>query len=172
MLNEHGKAGHAGPAYTIMQTRQRFWIIHGISSVKRYIAECGKCAPKKAKPYRQLMADLPPCRVTACNKPFKYCGTDFLGPLMYRQNRSDCKAWGLLFTCLCSRCLHVKIVTSLDLNNFLLAFSRFTYLRGKVHTMYSDNGSTFHAAADILPKLLGSTPSTDFQNSVRKRNIK
>ena len=34
--------------------------------------------------------------------------------------------------------------------------------------MYSDNGSTFVAAADILPTLLS---STDFYNSLRKRSI-
>ena len=114
------------------------------------------------------MADLPDCHVTATGKPFKYCGIDYLGPFTYRQLRSDCKAWGILLTCLCTRCIHVEIVTSLDLNSFLLAFSRFTNLRGAVDAMYSDNGSTFIAAADILPTLLS---STDFHNSLHKRSI-
>ena len=56
VLNEHADAGHAGPSYTLMLTRQRFWIIHGISSVKRYLTACGKCALDKAKPVRQLMS--------------------------------------------------------------------------------------------------------------------
>ena len=77
-------------------------------------------------------------------------------------------AWRLLFTCLCTRCIHVEIVTGLDLNNFVLAFSRFTNLRGAVDTIYSDNGSTFCAAAEQLSTLLG---STEFHNSLRKRNI-
>ena len=114
------------------------------------------------------MADLPECRVTATEKSFKYCGVDYLGSFTYRQLRSDCKAWGILFTCLCTRCIHVEIVTSLDLNSFLLAFSRFTNLRGAVDTMYSDSGSTFAVAADILPTLLS---STDFHKSLRKRSI-
>ena len=114
------------------------------------------------------MADLPACRVTPTNKPFKFCAADYLGPYIYRQNRSNCKAWGLLFTCLCTRCIHVEIVTGLDLNNFVLAFSRFTNLRGAVDTMYSDNGSTFCAAAEQLSTLLS---STEFHNSLRKRNI-
>jgi len=167
-LDEHCAAGHAGPSYTLMKVRQRFWVIHGVSSIRFYISDCGKCSIRKAKPIRQLMADLPSCRLTVCNKPFKYCGVDYLGPLMYRHSRSDCKAWGLLFTCLCTRCIHVEIVTSLDLNSFLLAFSRFTNLRGAVDVMYSDNGATFRAASDKLPNLLG---STQFNNSLRKRNI-
>ena len=168
ILHEHSQAGHAGPAYTLMLSRQRFWIIFGIGSVKHYIAECGECALRKAKPIRQLMADLPSFRVTIANKPFQICGTDFLGPILYRQNRSECKAWGLLFTCLSTRCLHVEIVTGLDLNNFLLAFSRFINLRGKVDTIFSDNASTFCAAANVLPGLLD---STKFANSVREKGI-
>ena len=105
-----------------MQTRQRFRITPGISSVKRHLLDCGKCALKKAKPIRQLMADLPSFRVTAVNKPFKFCGTDYFGPIMYKQKRSLCKAGGLLFTCQCTRCVYEEIVTGLDLNNFILAF--------------------------------------------------
>ena len=168
VLAEHEVAGHGGPVYTLMKTRERFWIIHGTSSVKHYIATCGKCALRKAKPIRQLMADLPACRVSACNKPFKFTGLDYFGHYFFRQGRSECKAWGLLFTCLCTRCLHVELVTSLDLDNFLLAFTRFTNLRGAVDTIYSDNASTFRAAAENLPKLLG---STEFCNSLRKSNI-
>ena len=33
ILDEYAKAGHAGPCYTLMRTRQRFWIVCGISSV-------------------------------------------------------------------------------------------------------------------------------------------
>ena len=98
MLNENVETGHAGPSYTLIQARQQFWIIHGISSVKSILYKCSKCARRKATPIRQLMADLPACCVTATYKPFKFCGIDYFGPYTYRQNRSDCKAWRLLFT--------------------------------------------------------------------------
>ena len=114
------------------------------------------------------MTDFTVCQVTATNKSFKFRGVDYLGPFVFRQNRSDCKPWGLLFTCLCTRCIHVEIVSSLDLDSFLLAFSRFTNLRGAVNTVYSDNGRTFKAAADKLPSLLG---STELHNSLRKKCI-
>ena len=168
VLSDHSNAGHAGPSYTLMQTRQRFWIIHGISSVKRYLSDCGKCALKKAKPIRQLKADLPSFRVTAVSKPFKFCCTDYLGPIMYKKNRSLCKAWGLLFTCLCTRCVHEEIVTGLDLNNFILAFSLLVNLRGPLDTFFSDNGKSFCAAKKQLSLLLD---STELHNSLRKRVI-
>ena len=62
----------------------------------------------------------------------------------------------------------MEIVTSLDLNELLLAFSRFTILRGAVNTLYSNNCSTFQAAADRLSSLLG---WTEFCSSLRRRNI-
>ena len=62
----------------------------------------------------------------------------------------------------------MEIVTSLDLHSFLLAFSRFTNLRGAVDSVYSDNGSTFKAAPDKLLALLG---SAELRNSLRKKCI-
>ena len=114
------------------------------------------------------MANLPASRVTATYKAFKFCGIDYFGPYTYRQNRSDCKAWGLLFTCLCTLGIHVELVTSLDLTIFLLAFSRLTNFRGAVDTVFSDNGSTFCAAAERLPSLL---TSTEFHNSLCRCGI-
>ena len=114
------------------------------------------------------MADLPECRLTLANKLYKFCGLDYLGYYYFREGRSNWKAWGLLFTYLCTCCLHVEVVTSLDLDSFLLAFSRFTNLRGAVDTIYSDNGFTFHAASERLPDLLD---SIDFHNSLHKINI-
>ena len=163
VLYESALAVHAGPSYTLMKVRQRFWIIHGVSNVRRFLSECSRCSRRKATSIRQLMADLPVRRVTATKKPFKFSGVDYLGPFLFRQNRSDCKALRL-----CTRCILVEIVTSLDLHSFLLVFSRITNLRGAVDPVYSNNESTFKAAADKLPALLD---STELHNSLRKRCI-
>ena len=109
---------------------------------------CASCCLYKAKPIRHLMSDLPVCKLAACNKPLKYCGLEYLGPVRYRQNRNECKAWGLLFVCMLTRCIHVQLVTSLDLNIFLLVFSRFSNLREAADAIYSEKASTFSAASD------------------------
>jgi len=58
-------------------------------------------------------------------------------------------------------------VTSLDLNSFLLAFSRFTNLRGGIEVSV---GQCFDIlpVAERLPSLL---ESTEFHNYHRKRNV-
>ena len=67
------------------------------------------------------------------------------------------------------RAVHVEIVTSLSLKDFLLAFSRFNDVRGRVEVIYSDNGSTFQAASKAFPKLLH---STELRNSLRGKGIR
>ena len=89
------------------------------------------------------MADLPVSRTSTCHTAFEICGLDYFGPVSYVVGRSTRKAWGLLFTCMASRAMHVEIVTSLTLKDFLLAFSKFNDVCGKVEVIYSDNGTTF-----------------------------
>ena len=154
ILNCHQESAHAGIQYTLMLTRQKYWIIKGLSSVRHYLNQCNACNLQKARPVRQLMVDLPASRLAAHNKPFFNTGCDYFGPVPHKEGRSKRKAWGLLFTCLSTRAIHVELVTSLDLSNFIMAFSRFVDLRGSVSSMYSDNGTTFKAAAHVLPELL------------------
>ena len=119
---------HSGVQHTLLSTRQKFWIANGNASVRKYINECGVCMIKKAQPVRQLMSDLPQSRITANKKPFFNCGLDYFGPMTFVEGRSHRKAWGLLFTCMSSRAVHVKLVTSLTVSEFILAFTRFTDL--------------------------------------------
>ena len=73
-----------------------------------------------------------------------------------------------MYSYLCTGVIHVELVTSLDLTSFLLAFSRFTNLRGAVNTVFSHNGSTFGAVAERLASLM---TSKEFHNSLRRRGI-
>ena len=73
VLSVRAKTRHAGPAYTLMETRQKVSDVHCISSVKHFLADCASCALRKAKPVRQLMADLPVCRLTATS-PLNFAG--------------------------------------------------------------------------------------------------
>ena len=67
-----------------------------------------------------------------------------------------------------SRAIHVELVTSLSLDDILLAFTRFTNLRGQVNTIYSDNAGTFQVRSK---KLLDFIESKDTHTSLRKKDI-
>ena len=97
------------------------------------------------------MSDLPLARLAAHKKLFFYSGVDYFGPPNFAEGRSNKKARGLLFTCMASRAIHVELVTSLSLDNFLLAFTRFT---DRMDRMRGQNASTFQVGSKKLPKLI------------------
>ena len=63
------------------------------------------------------------------------------------------KRYILLFTCGVTRAVHLELTPSLEVKDFLLAFSSFTARRGMPSNIYSDNGTTFVAAAKMLPDI-------------------
>ena len=113
------------------------------------------------------MADLPTSKMAIHTKPFANTGCYYMGPFIFKESRSERKAWGLVFTCMTTRAIHVELVTSLDLSSFIMAFSRFVNLRNPVSRLYSDNGTTFKAAAQVLPQLL---QSDKLQAFLEKKN--
>ena len=160
---------HVGTQHTLLLTRKKFWIVHRNSAVKYYVKDCSRCAINKVKPVCQLMSDLPLGRTIVTRKAFAISGLDFLGPINYVEGRSTKKAWHLLFTCMSSRAIQVEIVTSLSLSDFLLAFSVFNDVRGRIDVIYSHNGSTFQGAARVLPESLC---DPKLKNSLRSEGIK
>ena len=54
---------------------------------------------------------------------------------------AKCKAYGVIFTDLTMRAVHIEAVYGYDTSSFLMALSRFTSLRGWPERIYSDQGS-------------------------------
>ena len=77
------------------------------------------------------MADLPPERVTPA-PPFTYTGMDVFGPFYIKEGRKELKRWGMIFTCLSSRAIHLETLNSMTTDSFLNALRRFISRRGKV----------------------------------------
>ena len=89
------------------------------------------------------MADLPEDRVTPGKSPFCYVGVDCFGPFMVKSSRSIVKRYGVLFTCLSIRAVHIEVAHTLDTDAFINALRRFIARRGKPVQMRSDNGGNF-----------------------------
>lgn len=53
------------------------------------------------------------------------------------------KRYGVLFTCLALRAIHIEVASSLDTDSFINALRRFISRRGKVRELRSDNGTNF-----------------------------
>ena len=57
-----------------------------------------------------------------------------------------------MFTCLCSRAIHIEVVQSLETDSFILSLRGFIGRRGNIRLMRSDNGTSFVGAIKELRK--------------------
>lgn len=99
------------------------------------------------------MADLPQERAET-TPPFTYCGVDCFGPFYIKEGRKDLKRYGLLFTCLCSRAVHIEVLDDMTTDAFIESLRAFVALRGNVRQLRSDQGTNFVGAKRELMETL------------------
>ena len=66
-----------------------------------------------------------------------------IGPSLIKEGRNEIKRYGALFTCLCSRAVHIQCNYKLETDSFIQALCQFTARRGNIRVLNSDNGSNF-----------------------------
>ena len=150
----HHLSGHLGKEYVLSLIRERFWMVNARASVRRIISECFKCRRHLQQPMQQKMADLPQSRITPGEPPFTYVGVDYFGPFYVKRARSRVKRYGVIFTCLIIRAVHVEVAHSLDTDSFINALRRFMARRGTPKEIRSDNGTNFTSAESELKQLI------------------
>ena len=70
------------------------------------------------------MSELPSERLQE-SPPFKYCGVDLFGLFTIKNYRKELKRYGVMFTCLCNRTIHIEVAQSLKTDSFILSLRRF-----------------------------------------------
>ena len=152
--HHHERCQHQGRGVTHARIRSSgMWIVNGGSSVSRHIANCVTCRRCRGPPLTQKMANLPEDRVQA-SPPFTYCAVDYFGPFYIKEGRRELKGYGVLFTCMASRAIHLETATSLTTDSFLNAYRRFIGRRGPVRQVRSDQGTNFVGAKGELQAAL------------------
>ena len=164
----HGKQHHQGYGITHNAIRQAgYYIINGRSLISHIVSKCVVCRKLRGHNQNQKMADLPPERVTPA-PPFTYTGMDLFGPFYIKEGRKELKRWGLIFTCLSSRAIHLETLNSMTTDSFLNALRRFISRRGKVRELRCDQGTNFVGAKNELAsafKELNTTPLKEYLSS-------
>lgn len=97
--------------------------------------------------------DLPEDRVQSA-PPFSYCAVDYFGPWYIKEGRRELKRYGVLFTCLASRAVHLEVANSLTTDSFMNAYRRSVGRRGPVRQTRSDEGANFVGARNELQQAL------------------
>ncbi|XP_015747596.1 PREDICTED: uncharacterized protein LOC107327368 [Acropora digitifera] len=168
----HSLSGHSGTEYTLSLMREKFWPINARAAVKQVTSLCFYCKKGRASPSQQKMASLPLDRVTPSRPPFTYVGVDCFGPFQVKHGRSSVKRYGVLFTCLTVRAVHIEVANSLDTDSFLNALRRFIARRGPPEEMRSDNGGNFVCGEKELREAIKEWNQTRIHNHLLQFNTK
>ena len=120
----HLRCSHSGLEHTLSMIRERYWIVQARVSLRRVLNGCFHCKRTQASVERQ-MANLPEDRVRPSEPPFSHVGVDCFGPLLVHRGISTVKRYGVLFTCLAVRAIHIEVAHTLDTNSFIHALRRF-----------------------------------------------
>ena len=136
----HRSTGHIGRSHMLASLYKKFWVIAANSAARKIVHKCVTCRRNKARTGMQMMADLPAERLIPDDPPFTTVGLDYFGPFEVRQGRSLVKRYGVLFTCLTTRAIHLEKAYSLDTDSCINAFPRFVSRRGQVKRWYQTMG--------------------------------
>lgn len=134
----------------INELRQKFAIPALRALVRKVKFACIICQIREPKIIEAEMAPLPAGRLTTFAPVFAHTGVDFFGPFLVTVKRSREKRYGVIFTCLTTRAVHVEVAYGLDVNNCIISLRNFMCLRGQPDTFYSDNGGNFVAAQKVV----------------------
>lgn len=146
----HEKVCHQGKGFTINAVRSSgYWIPRLSQAVSSFIRQCVLCRKLRRSVEGQKMSDLPTERVEP-SPPFSYCGMDVFGPFLIKKGRKEHKRYGLIFTCFCSRAVHVEMLDDLSTDAFINGLRCFIALRGVVRHIKCDQGTNFIGAKNEL----------------------
>ena len=138
------ETGHSGVAATMAKIRLKYWILQGHKLAKTIKYRCTKCRAFQHKTETQEMADLPKERLAPNTPPFHFTSCDYFGPLTVRVGRNKtAKYYGVIFTCLNTRAVHLEMAVDCSTMEFLQVLRRFFSIRGQPAMILSDNGTQF-----------------------------
>ena len=166
----HKLVNHQGKGLTLNEIRSNgYWVVNANAIVARHIYRCVTCRKHRGKLQSQKMADLPSDR-TEPAPPFSHCSVDFFGSFLMKQGRKQIKRWGVIFSCLASRAVHIEISNSLDTSSFICALRRFLAIRGPISVLRCDRGTNFIGASRELKEVLENIDDERIREFLNKHN--
>jgi hypothetical protein len=90
-----------------------------------------------------------------------YTGVDLFGPYSVTVGRRTEERYGVLFTCLVVRAIHIEVANGTSTEAFFLCLRNFLNRRGRVAEIWSDNGKNFVGCSRVLNKSLKEYPADE-----------
>lgn len=152
----HRSYCHAATNALIAILRRDYWITSIKRQVSRVVRKCLVCFRFNSSSQPPFMADLPADRVTAA-RAFSGVATDFSGPYLVKssllRNAKAVKAYPCVFVCLGTKAVHLEVVSSLSMEAFVAAFTRFVNRRGLPTLIRSDRGTNYVSTNSYLKEV-------------------
>lgn len=164
----HEKIHHQGRQITHGAFREAdYWVIGGHRMVAVLIESCVICKRLRGTMMTQHMANLLPDRMET-SPQFSNVGLDVFEPWEISTGRLrggsvNAKRWGLIFTCLSSRAIQIKILETMDASSFTCAVRCFFALHGPVMKFRCDHGTNFVGGKSQLHDALLEMDQTQIQ---------
>ncbi|XP_030849642.1 uncharacterized protein LOC115927653 [Strongylocentrotus purpuratus] len=164
--------GHPGVETTTAKTRRKFWILQGHRLAKTVKHRCVKCRSAECKRETQKMADWPSSRLAPHTPPFYYTSCDYFGPFQVKVGRNKrAKHYGVIFTCLNTRAVHLEIATDCSTMEFLHVLRRFFAVRGQPAQILSDNGTQFVGAQRELREMISGWSEDELKDFCAEKRV-
>ena len=164
--------GHPGVATTTAKIRRKYWILKANKLSKAVKFKCVSCREMAHKAETQLMADLPALRLAPQTPPFYYSSCDYFGPYNVKIGRNKTrKHYGVIFTCLNTRAVHLELAVDLSTMEFIQVLRRFFSIRGYPAVLLSDNGSQMVGAERELREMVEGLDSDKLRDFCAERSI-
>ena len=118
---------HIGRKHTHAVIRKQYWIPSCRGLIRTVLNECLHCKKMSAKPRNPLTSDLPKERFTINEKPFSKTGINYFGPIYVktskrtRSTQGNKTRYGVLFTCLTTRAIHLEVAGDLSTDSFIMS---------------------------------------------------
>ena len=164
--------GHGGVANTASKVRARYWILGVHRLAKSVKFKCVKCREMEKRVESQMMSDLPNERMAPYTPPFHFTSCDYFGPMHVKVGRNKtAKHYGVIFTCLNTRAVHLELATDCSTMEFIQVLRRFLALRGQPACIMSDNGTQFVGAQRELREMVQGWSIDELKDFCAERRI-
>ena len=119
------------------------------------------------------MADLPQDRLMTDVPVFTNIGIDVFGHFLVSRGRGNVKEkrYGIIFSCMNSRAIHLEMLYSLTTDSFINAFRRFISRRSSVKRIRSDNGTNFVGANKELSESIKAWNNKHMESWMQQQEI-
>ena len=161
--NAHLTTLHGGVGLTMTKIREHYWVPKLRQLTKKIVRACFGCKRFHTMALKEPPQSSLPTERTVGERPFQVIGLDYAGPLYHKKREKTMgKAYILLLKCSLTCGICRELLPDQTLERFLPTPKKFIARRGRPEKIYSDNFSTFVAAAKWIKKAMQNEAAHDF----------